>query len=76
MTTMRAHARAYPASWFHTHAGRLYYRHFAALLAAKLVLLLILYFVFIAPQPRADTSPGAVFSVLLPDGAAKDAGKP
>jgi hypothetical protein len=52
-------------SWFRTPAGRLYYQHFGALLAAKLALLLILYFVFIAPQPRADTSPTAVFSALV-----------
>ena len=73
---MRAQARAHPASWFRTRAGRIYYRHFAALLVAKLVLLLILYFVFIAPQPHADASPDAVFSALVPGGAGKDAGNP
>jgi hypothetical protein len=61
-------------SWFRTENGRLYYRHFGALLAAKLALLLILYFVFIAPQPRVDTSPAAVFSALVAhDGAAQQA---
>jgi|GEM_PF-5933528 len=61
-------------SWFRTPAGRLYYRHFGTLLAAKLALLLILYFVFIAPQPRADTSPAAVFSALVAqDGAVRKA---
>ena len=58
------------ASWFRSPAGRRYYRHFAALLAAKLALLLILYFVFIAPQPRADTSPAAVYSALVTGSAA------
>ena len=58
-------------SWFRSNAGGRYYRHFAALLAAKLVLLLILYFVFVAPQPRADTSPSAVYAVLVHDDATR-----
>ena len=58
-------------SWFRSKAGRRFYRHFAALLAAKLVLLLILYFVFVAPQPRVDTSPSAVYAVLVHDDAAR-----
>ncbi len=73
---MRAVARIYSASWFHTPAGRRYYRHFGALLLAKLALLLILYFVFIAPQPRPDTSPTAVFSALVHGGAGQRADKP
>jgi hypothetical protein len=64
------------ASWFRSSMGRRYYRHFAALLAAKLVLLLILYFVFIAPQPRADTSPAAVFSMLVHSSSSEKAGTP
>jgi hypothetical protein len=74
--TMRAADRTYSASWFHTPAGRRYYRHFGMLLAAKLALLLILYFVFIAPQPRADTSPTAVFSALVHGGAGQGTDQP
>jgi hypothetical protein len=47
-------------SWFRSPAGRRYGRHFAWLIAAKIVLLSLLYFVFIAPQSRVDTSPAAM----------------
>jgi hypothetical protein len=52
-------------SWFATRAGRRYGIELGLLLLAKLALLTALYFLFIAPQPRADTSPGAVRSHLL-----------
>ncbi len=73
---MRAAASSYSASWFRTPEGRRYYRHFGLLLAAKLALLLILYFVFIAPQPGADTSPTAVFSALVHGSAGQRTDKP
>jgi hypothetical protein len=52
-------------SWFATRAGRRYGIELGLLLLAKLALLTALYFLFIAPQPRTDTSPGAVQSHLL-----------
>jgi hypothetical protein len=52
-------------SWFATRAGRRYGVELGLLLLAKLALLTVLYFLFIAPQPRADTSPGAVQNHLL-----------
>jgi len=54
-----------PGSWFATRSGRRYGIELAALLLAKLGLLAALYFLFIAPQPRADTSPAAVQRHLL-----------
>lgn len=51
-----------PASlpWLRRPAGRRYLCELALLLAAKLALLIVLYVVFVAPQPRADTSAAAV----------------
>ena len=69
----------YPAhkatSWFATRAGRRYGAELALLLLAKLVLLAALYFLFIAPQPRTDTSPDAVQSHLLDAKSAATTGK-
>jgi hypothetical protein len=53
------------ASWFATRAGRRYGVELGLLLLAKLVLLSALYFVFVAPQPHADTSSAAMQSHLL-----------
>jgi len=52
-------------SWLATPAGRRYTLELALVVLAKLVALTILYFAFIAPQPRADTSPAAVQQHLL-----------
>lgn len=52
------------SSWFRSAEGRRYLRHFGGLIVLKIVLLTVLYFVFIAPQPRADTSPGHVFDAV------------
>jgi hypothetical protein len=52
-------------SWFATRGGRRYGIELGLLLLAKLALLTALYFLFIAPQPRADTSPGALQNHLL-----------
>ena len=52
------------SSWFRSTEGRRYLRHFGGLIALKITLLAILYFVFIAPQPRADTSPDHVFDAV------------
>jgi hypothetical protein len=51
-------------SWFRSAEGRRYLRRFGALIALKIILLTALYFVFIAPQPRADTSPERVFDAI------------
>lgn len=48
------------SSWFRSHAGRRYGRDFAWLIVIKLVLLTLLYFIFVAPQPRMDTSPATI----------------
>ncbi len=53
------------ASWFATRAGRRYKLEMALVVIAKLVALTILYFAFIAPQPRADLSSGAMQRHLL-----------
>jgi len=69
---MQSEPSAYAGSWFRSRAGRRYGRDFAFLILAKIVLLTILYFVFVAPQPRADTSPAAMgarlTSITSPDG--------
>jgi len=52
------------SSWFRSGEGRRYLRHFGGLIALKITLLAILYFVFVAPQPRADTSPDRVFDAV------------
>lgn len=63
-----APAPSYPpdhtTSWFRSAEGRRYLRHFGGLIALKIVLLTVLYFVFVAPQPRADTSAGHVFDAV------------
>lgn len=51
-------------SWFRSAEGRRYGRHFLGLIALKIVLLAALYFVFIARQPRADTSPDHVYDAI------------
>ena len=62
-------------SWFATRTGRRYGIELGFLLLAKLVLLIALYFLFIAPQPRTDTSPGAVQNHLLDQTSAVTPGK-
>jgi hypothetical protein len=52
-------------SWFRGPAGRRYGLQLMLVVIAKLVALTILYFAFIAPQPRTDLSPGAVQQHLL-----------
>ncbi len=48
------------SSWFSTRTGRRYNLELALIVLAKLALLALLYFLFIAPQPRADTTPAAM----------------
>ncbi|MBS0583202.1 MAG: hypothetical protein JSS42_08890 [Proteobacteria bacterium] len=52
------------SSWFRSVEGRRYGRHFFWLIALKIGLLAALYFVFIARQPRADTSPERVYDAI------------
>ena len=63
-------------SWFRSIEGRRYLRHFGGLIVLKIVLLAVLYFVFIAPQPRADASPDRVFDAMRGAPAAGSAPAP
>ncbi|MEO8803070.1 MAG: cytochrome oxidase putative small subunit CydP [Rudaea sp.] len=65
-------ARKFP--WFGSRAGRRYKLELCVLVVAKLAALTLLYFAFIAPQPRADISPGAVQHHLLDSAAAARSG--
>ncbi len=49
-----------PALRFLSLLGRRYFLELALIIAAKFVVLVVIYFVLIAPQPRADTSPAAI----------------
>ncbi|MEP6940359.1 MAG: hypothetical protein ABI846_11395 [Rudaea sp.] len=64
---MPAHSSASADAWFHSVDGRRYKRHFGWLIVAKAVLLATLYFLCIAPQTRADTSPDAVRRRIVPE---------
>ncbi len=57
---MQSEYSAPTRSWFRSPAGRRYGRDFAILILVKIVLLALLYFVFVAPRSRVDTSPAAV----------------
>jgi hypothetical protein len=52
-------------SWFRSRGGRRFGREFAAIVVLKLLALLLIWFVCIRPQPRADTAPAAVATHLL-----------
>jgi hypothetical protein len=60
MPAMDAAPEVVPTSWFRGLAGRRYGRQLFWVVVIKLVALTLLYFVFIAPQPRTDLSPGAM----------------
>ncbi len=47
-------------SWFRSRGGKRYGIEFALIILVKLLLLLLLWFLVIKPQPRADTSPAAI----------------
>ncbi len=49
-----------PAPRFLHLLGRRYFLELALIIAAKIVVLCVIYFVLIAPQPRADTSSAAI----------------
>ncbi len=67
---MQTEVAAATRSWFRSPAGRRYGRDFAILIALKIVLLGVLYFVFVAPQSRVDTSPAAVGERIFDTAAA------
>jgi len=52
-------------SWFRSRGGQRFGREFAAIVILKLFALLLIWFVCIRPQPRADTAPAAVADHLL-----------
>ncbi|MBS0515393.1 MAG: hypothetical protein JSS16_07965 [Proteobacteria bacterium] len=51
-------------SWFRSVEGRRYRRHLLWLVVLKIVLLAAIYLIFVAPQPRADTSPDQVYDAI------------
>lgn len=61
------------ASWFRSRGGRRFGFEFALIIAGKLILLLLLWWLCFAPQPRPDTSPGAIERHLLSPAAAPEA---
>ncbi|HEV8411493.1 MAG TPA: hypothetical protein VGQ30_13355 [Gemmatimonadaceae bacterium] len=52
-------------SWFRTRGGRRFGMEFGLIIAIKLLLLTVLWFVCFRPHPRPDTSPAAIESHLL-----------
>ena len=48
------------ASWFRSAPGIRFGLEIAALVLAKLLALSVLYYAFVAAQPRVDTSPDAL----------------
>jgi len=74
--TMPAQPSAPAGAWFRSADGRRFKLHFAWLLVAKAVLLAALYFLCIAPQPRVDTSAGAVRERILPASEHAEARQP
>jgi hypothetical protein len=55
-------------SWFRSAAGLRFGIEVGVIVLAKLAVLVVLYVVFIAPQPRADTSPASVRDHVLAGG--------
>ena len=55
--------------------GRRYFLEIALIFAVKIVALTLIYFVLIAPQPRADTSPAAI-RARMTETSATTAGQP
>jgi hypothetical protein len=53
--------------------GRRYFLEIALIFAAKIVALTLIYFVLVAPQPRADTSPAAIRARITESSATTNA---
>jgi hypothetical protein len=62
---MNADRRHHAFSWLASRAGRRYKLELTWVVFVKLVALTILYYAFIAPQPRTDLSPSALQQHLL-----------
>jgi hypothetical protein len=62
---MNAVVRQADRSWFRSAAGLRFGVEIGVIVLAKLAVLVLLYVVFIAPQPRADTSPASVRARML-----------
>jgi hypothetical protein len=56
---MNPAARPSDRSWFRSAAGLRFGVEVGVIVLAKLAALVLLYFAFIAPQPRVDASPAA-----------------
>ena len=67
-----APANGVPYSWFRTRGGRRFGIEFALIVAIKLVLLTLLWFVCFRPHPRPDTSPAAIERHLAPQEPSHD----
>jgi hypothetical protein len=57
---MHASTHHHANSWFRSRAGKRYGLQLASIIVLKLMLIALLYALFIAPHPRADTSPEAI----------------
>jgi hypothetical protein len=62
---MHAAAKPVDRSWFRSAAGLRFGIEVGVIVLAKLAALVVLYFVFIAPQPRIDASPAATRAHVL-----------
>lgn len=52
-------------SWFRSRGGRRFGIEFFAIIVAKLILLMLVWFICIRPLPRADTDSAAIQRHLL-----------
>ncbi len=47
-------------SWFRSRGGHRFGCEFALIVALKIILLIVIWYAFFAPQPRPDTTPAAI----------------
>jgi hypothetical protein len=73
---MNAVVRQAHRSWFRSPAGLRFGVEVGAIVLAKIVVLILLYVVFIAPQPRTDTSPASVRAHVLAAGGGNASTEP
>jgi hypothetical protein len=62
---MIAVVRQVDRSWFRSAAGLRFGVEVGVIVLAKFAVLVLLYLVFVAPQPRADTSAGSMRTHVL-----------
>jgi hypothetical protein len=65
---MKTVVRQADRSWFRSAAGLRFGIEVGVIVLAKFVVLVLLYVIFIAPQPRADTSPASMRAHMLAGG--------